>query len=417
MLKPEVKMNRKQLSVKTNLIFNSVGTTVYLFCQWMMTILVVKFSGYEDAGRLSLAMSIGNTFYAFALYGVRSFQVSDLASHFQDGIYIAARVITCIAAFLAGCLFTMVNSYNMAQILVIILFLGIKISEAFSDVYHGIDQKAWRMDVVGVSFFMRGIASLLAYTVVIWQTKDLSLSLAAACIASFVIILLYDLPKTKHISNYRLEFNWKKISSLLKTCLPLVIYSFILAAIPLVPRYFLQLYNGDDILGIYASVATPAVVVQVLATFIFSPLITLFAEHYKNNDRKAFVTVFLKCLTAILAISAAAILAALFLGEWGLAFLFGPTIVQYSYLLVPVIICTILIAIAWFIGTVLTVVRDFKGLIIGNVTGLIVCVALSPFLIRNFSMDGVNYVLIVSLSVEILLLLLRGRYVVRKNLA
>ena len=45
----------KQLSVKANMLWNSIGSMTYLACQWLITIVVVRLSsGYEDAGLLSL---------------------------------------------------------------------------------------------------------------------------------------------------------------------------------------------------------------------------------------------------------------------------------------------------------------------------------------------------------------------------
>ena len=47
-----------------NVIYNTIGTFFYFFCQWLTTILVVRISGYEDAGILSIVIS----FYKYLLF-------------------------------------------------------------------------------------------------------------------------------------------------------------------------------------------------------------------------------------------------------------------------------------------------------------------------------------------------------------
>ena len=51
---------------------------VYLITQWLISVLVVRLSGVETAGILTLAMSVNNVFYSIAMQGIRNYQVSDM---------------------------------------------------------------------------------------------------------------------------------------------------------------------------------------------------------------------------------------------------------------------------------------------------------------------------------------------------
>ena len=67
------------LSMRANIIWNSVGSMVFLACQWLTTVLVVRLSdGYGAAGLLSLVMSVVGTFSTFAMYKMGTYQVSDV---------------------------------------------------------------------------------------------------------------------------------------------------------------------------------------------------------------------------------------------------------------------------------------------------------------------------------------------------
>ena len=76
-------MSEKKLSLQSSIAWNSIGSIFYLGCQWLMTVVVVWIAGLETAGILSLAMSVSNIWYSFAVYGMRNFQVSDTVGKYK----------------------------------------------------------------------------------------------------------------------------------------------------------------------------------------------------------------------------------------------------------------------------------------------------------------------------------------------
>lgn len=91
-----------QLSVKANMLWNSLGSMTYLACQWLITIVVVRLSsGYEDAGLLSLAMSVVGIFGTFANYKMGTYQISDISRENTLGEYMGFRCLTLAGSFVA----------------------------------------------------------------------------------------------------------------------------------------------------------------------------------------------------------------------------------------------------------------------------------------------------------------------------
>ena len=92
----------EKLSVKANMIWNSIGSMTYLACQWFTTIFVVRLSsGYDDAGLLSLAMSVVGIFGTFANYKMGTYQISDIRRENTVGEYMGFRCFTLAGAFVA----------------------------------------------------------------------------------------------------------------------------------------------------------------------------------------------------------------------------------------------------------------------------------------------------------------------------
>ncbi len=407
-------MKQEALSLKKNMLYNSVGSAIYLGLQWLITILVVRISGYEDAGILSLAMTISNVIYAISSFGMRGYQSSDIEEKFDDYTYILSRVFTCLVGIFITFIFLIFASYNIYTKLSIFIYIIFKTSEAFVDVFHGAEQKKWRMDIIGISYALRGIISFVVFIVTLVLTKNIFLAILLMAISVFIVIFIYDIPNFKKLIKLKKIFNYKKISQLIIICMPLAIYGFLSNGLQTYPRYLLEKLYSSEILGIYSSIATPVVIIQVASSFIFNPLITLFAELYNKKDLKRFYILTAKVILAILAIGIIAILASSVCGKFALGILYGEYILQYSYLLNWVIVTTILTTIIVFLNLLLTVVRNFKILLTGNLIGLISSLILSNLFIPKYGMNGINLALILTLIIENVYMIVFG-YIYLKN--
>ena len=392
-----------KINVKNNILWSSAGSFIYMLTQWLLSVFIVRISGFDDAGTYSLAMSIANVFYGIAIYGMRNYQVSDISGKYENRQYIDSRFVTCLVAIIGCLIFTVINRYDLKTIIVICLYMIFKAHEALVDVFHGIDQKKWSMDIIGKSFIIRGLLNCTAFVVSLYIWKKLEVSILLMVVISYLVIGLYDVPKAGKIDEIWTGRNKKKVEELLKECFPLVVYVFMSTAITSIPRYILELYYGSSILGIYSSVSMPATVVQVMATYVFSPIMSLFALELSSRSKNRFSKLLFKCLGAITIIALLSLGGAKVLGKWALCLIFGKEIEPYAYMLIPVIICSILTALVWFSCSILTVLRDFKGLLISNACSLIGCIVLSIYYIKKYSMDGVNIVLILTLALQILL--------------
>ena len=72
------------MNLKQKMFLNTVGTVVLLFAQWLISVLIVRMGGYDDAGTFSLAMSVSNIFAFLANYGIRNYQVADSRNRFTQ---------------------------------------------------------------------------------------------------------------------------------------------------------------------------------------------------------------------------------------------------------------------------------------------------------------------------------------------
>ena len=376
-------------------IWNTLGSGVYLGCLWLLNILVVRFGSYSEAGILSLAISIANVVQSVSLAGIRNYQVSDVKERYSNYTYICVRYITASIAF-AGCIFfLLINAYSRYQVLCIIGMSVYRMIDALTDVYHGILQKKWRLDIVGKALAIRGVLIVSVFITILSIGKDLLLAIIGMTVVSFAEFIVFELRKTKKVDSIIRKVNKNDIISLLIYSIPLTIYSTLLNAITVVTRYYIEAICGEELLGYYASISSPAIIVQVAATYIFTPLVGVFAELYRTRDKRKFDKLIIKCLGLVSVIIVCALICCQYLGDWGLQ---------------PIVISTALMAVILFLSMLLIVVRNMKILVFGNLVGFLINVIFAPALIRKYNMQGANYILIISLLIDMIILSIGLRY-------
>lgn len=400
-----------------SIIWNSVGTLFYMGCQWLLTVLVVRLNNdYSNAGVLTLAMSVSTPLTTVATLGLRTFQIANMNEQFSDGDFLFTRAITSMVS-LAICVIIVVGSgYTFYISGCVMLFMCYRLSEAIVDVLHGIDQCAWRLDIVGKSFLMRGGIMLIAFVTGELFFQSLPLAITLMGVGVYGVILCYDVPSCKKCARLNLSLNSENFLSLVKIGVPLGAFTFLINLMSSVPRFFLEHWHGENILGIFGSITTITALIPQLASFIFGPLILVFAERWKANDIKGFRKIFM-VVTVVIALIGVAVLASGYVfGEWGLSLIFGDSIRPYSYLLCPVIGTAIVSAYVSFLGAILIVLEDYNALAWMSLISMIGSLAASLCLIKESAFIGTILAMTIGLSMECIFLGGRTAAVILKRL-
>lgn len=393
-------------TVSKSIIYNSIGTMIYLFCQWLVTFVVIWLSGYSAAGVLSLAMSVTNTFSVISTFNMRNFQASDVKNKYNEKIYLFSRVITILIATFTTFCYTIIKNFSFFEVICINCYMLYKMTEAIVDVLHGTMQKKWKFNIIGLSYSIRGILTITLFSIGLIFTNNLFISILLMTIGIFIFILLFDIKMYRNEVNKLGTFDLKKMISLLLNCLPLVIFGVISNYTSMIPRVFVAQKYGEKILGYYAAVATPALIVQIAASFVFNPLITFFADYYEKKDMTNLYKNMFKVIVAIFTIGIVGLLISTFFSDYILNLLYGEDILKYSYLFNEIILISVLTAFIWFLGMIITIVRNYGILLLGAFVSLLSCIVFTPIFISNYSLNGVNYTLIISYLLEIIIFII-----------
>ena len=397
----------EELPVKTNILFNTIGSLTYQGCLWLMTVLVVALSGnYSNAGTLAYAMALGNIFFTIAIYAMRTYQVSDVEGRYSQSNYLAFRIITILLALVLCSIYALATGIPKDVIVPTLLFLLFKADEELAAVCYGSEQRFNRMDYAGISQFWRGIAALLFFGLILRATASLSLAILGMFMSCLAVTLLYDIPHMSAFGSIKPAINKSITVSLLRQCFPAVLATLLLTSVVSITRqYFGTLYGTED-LGKYASVATPAVIIQAMASFLYSPLIEPLSRTLSVEGKGAFAKHLVKVSLGLFAFLGILMLILGAFGNWFLTLIYGPSIAPFTYLLTLVLVITMQAAFMMFLSDVLIILRSFKTVLVANLSSFLVTLAAMQVVIPRYGMDGINYVLIASYSAGLLVALI-----------
>lgn len=388
---------RQKSDVKINIIWNTFGTIFYCIAQWIITVLVVRLDSFEASGQLSLAMTTSSSFSAISLFSMRNYQISDVDEKYKTMHYVGSRVVTCILSFVLCMIYGVLSGYSMYQMGCVAFFMVVRIAEATVDVLHGIDQKYERYDIIGKSYIARGVVTVLTFVVVLILTHDMLLTLAVMAVGNLIVAVFWDVFSTWKLERLSMVIRDKQVVSLLMTCVPLAVFSFLLCTENLWPKTVLQNLYGEEALGIYASIASPTLVVQVGAQVVFGPLLPSFTRVYNDGEYEKFREMFRKVVLVLVAVVLFVAVAASLVGRWGLKLLYGEVILAYYELFMPIVFSTIGMALIWVLQAIVIGIREIHAMLIGMIVDFSVCYLSCEWFLRNFGWNGASYVQIASL--------------------
>ena len=406
-------LSQKQKSVEYNMLFNTIGTFTYFATQWLLTVFVVRLSGFENAGFLSLAISVTAAPATIGLFNMRSYQASDLSAEYTDHDYIYSRVVTNVLSFFICGLIVFIYRYQGINMYAILAFMVFRIIEGTADVYYGIEQKKQRMDHTGISMATRGILGLVVFSILISITQNIIISILGMSFISLLIILFYDYRVTKRLIQSKQKLNSKSITSLLQTCFPLALVSFFTSLSLMLPRIYLERYHGPEIMGIFFSLTSPAIIIQLAAITIFAPLVPTLTRSYNTRDFSKIKRDLKRFLILFVGASIVVLLGAIVLGRIGLILLFGSGIEPYTYLLIPIILISILIALSASLASICTIIRAIKQQYFIGIIGIVVAFVTSLTLVKDYVMRGalvsLALVMVLQIIVQLIIIITKVR--------
>lgn len=380
----------KSLNTKANFLWNTTGSLLYFGCQWLTTVLVVVLSkNYENSGILAFAMATGVLFASIGLFGMRPVLVGDIDQKFSYQNYTAFRAISNLSGAIICIIYSVFICNDTTSLFVSLAYILFKIDECTSDVLYAIEQSNYRMDYIGISMGIRGPISLICFCIGLSCLNSLFLAIMLMWAGCFIITLLYDIPHARLFGKIMPSIDMSTFKQLLNETFFSMITNVVIVYMVSGIRQIYGNLNGSEMLGIYAAIATPAVLVQVAANYLYAPILRDIAK-WNREGHEVLVEKFNRTFAIILVAIIVMIAILIPVGYIGLPILYGNSISEYIYILPYVLVATGAVGLINLFYNAFVVLKKKKQLIAIVTIGTVLTYSLCLPLISGFGMNGVN---------------------------
>ena len=397
------------MNFKTQAAINTSGNFIYFVAVWSLTVITTNALGYEDAGILTLAMTVGNVIAMIQMYGVRSYQASDMSFRYSPGDYLKARALTVVISWIIGIIICITLGYSGKIMAAVMGFGLVKTSESFSDVLFGNDQRMGHLEYAGYSMIARGFFLAILFCLGVSFLNDLNAGLFIAGVGLFILSIAVDLPLHQKMVNSHHTFSNKGVRGILKDCFPLLLAVLIPVCINLIPRVALEWYYGVETLGYYGNVSTPGLLLTTVVPTVLTAIMPLYGEAVLKHDYRRIQKIWIESVVGVVGLTGICGIGTLLIGRSLLAFVYTDAILPYVDYLYFILISMMFYAITMCNNCVLTAVRKNLELSAFSGIALAVCISSSVFLVKNWSINGAIASLAIPFFVQIII---QGAYII-----
>lgn len=300
--------DRTQL--KKNYFWNTLGSLMNALSSALLLLVVTRVLGPYYGGVFSLAFAVGQQYQVLGAFEMRPFQATDINEKYPFGVYLGSRIVTCLLMLVALAIYSIYSNGLSENALMLFLVANLKLFDAAEDVFHGMFQQRGRLDIAGRAFFFRALITFVAFALGCIVTGNMVAACALSYCCSAVAFFFLNILPAKAFSSLIPIFSLRQIGRLLLACAPLFIGVFLLNDLVNVPRYGIDANLGKSDQTLYAVLFMPALVINLLAGFIFKPLLTSLAWIWdQQNVRRFFLTIAKGCGAVFVATVVVVILA------------------------------------------------------------------------------------------------------------
>lgn len=375
-------------------MYNTVGSVVTLFCQWLIMMLIPRMTNFSEAGIFTATISICSIINIFATFSLNQYQIADQYVNYSENTYRVARVVTILLSFAMCFAVIFFMDYSIKQNILILVYMAYRNLLHFAYLYTAGLQIHDHLDYAGKCMIVEGIISLFSFVIVYNLTNDLVLSTLLMALlggGSFLLLTAQGYRKyvSKDISVKKAE--WPATESLIKIGVPLLLSGVAPIVITALPKLILQIYEGDEIIGIFGTLSAPTIIIPTVITGMFVPFIILFSDISRSGNFKLLRVKYLKSIGLILGFGVLCIAVSIIGAEFAFSMLYGDQIIPYVHYF-NVLLAGITFYSIGMVGiTVLMTKEQGRAAAIISILVLVASIPVFMYSISEYGMDGASY--------------------------
>jgi O-antigen/teichoic acid export membrane protein len=385
------------VSLKASLGYSVVGQLFYLISQLGILSALAHFHGPTAVGEFGLALALTTPLFLLLNMGFRTAQAVDVGEEFSFAEYGGTRLFLTSLATVASIVLAAAFSDRLSTFLIVTVVVFAKVFESISNLAYGAFQQAGRMDLVAVSFALRGSVTLVAFISLLLLGADTATALMAQLVVWAVVGLFLDYPRASRLAAGALVFpRWSVRESwrLLRHSAPLGGGLLANSLQMTVTRLLVDRFLGLDALGLFTAVAYFQQAGVTASNSISNAIVNRLARLSRDDQRPKLRRILTWLLLVFVLIGAAGMAVCYYFGDVILIVLFGKSYLSAAPLLFVISIIVSLRMISTLPQSLLFAEQRYKEFLGFQLASLALTAALGYYMIPLYGILGAGYVLL-----------------------
>ena len=204
-----------------------IGSLVNAAVSVLLLVVTSHIVGGKAAGIFSLAYSTAQMMYTVSMFEMRNIQVTDAKGEFPFSYVEMFRIITTAAMWVFFAVFCAVRGYDGEKLVVMIALTLYMSLLSFSDLFQGNMHLNGYLSIAGKSLAGQVVLAATVFSVALFLTKKLWISVILMTISVALWIIIYDIPFNNNFDGLKPRFNFTVQKNMFLCALPLFLSSFL----------------------------------------------------------------------------------------------------------------------------------------------------------------------------------------------
>lgn len=281
----------------------------------LLTILVSQICGCDSAGQFSMAFVVASVFQFIALFGVRTFQVSDVSEQDSFAAYQLQRILTCIIMVVISWVYLTLRHDSELMSSLLISLMSFKLVDSLADVYEGRLQQCDKLYLAGISQAIRCGGACFVFMLVLILFRDVQTATRALALFAGVSFVIITYPLAKFETPKSRGWEAIELSELFYECFPAFLGQFLFALIDTSPKFIMEAILDYQQQLYFNALYFPAMAIVLVAALVYKPQLMKLSMLWAQSDNtKRFDTQTFIIATSIIGIT---VLMAFIMWNWG----------------------------------------------------------------------------------------------------
>lgn len=281
----------------------------------LLTILVSQICGCDSAGQFSMAFVVASVFQFIALFGVRTFQVSDVSEQDSFAAYQLQRMLTCIIMAAMSWIYLTLRHDSELMSSLLISLMTFKLIDSLADVYEGRLQQCDKLYLAGISQAIRCGGACFVFMLVLILFHDVQTATRALALFAGVSFVIITYPLAKFETPKSRGWEAIELSELFYECFPAFLGQFLFALIDTSPKFIMEAILDYQQQLYFNALYFPAMAIVLVAALVYKPQLMKLSMLWTQSDNtKRFDTQTFIIATSIIGIT---VLMAFIMWNWG----------------------------------------------------------------------------------------------------